>query len=486
MPCVMLLLDYWPFCRTPFLRTSDAATLNIPPRNWKFLLIEKLPFFAMSLAESIVTVHAQKASGAIVSFENVSLSLRLGNVITSYVNYVIKFFYPVELAIFYPLPREIEIGQFFFSALCLMVITGLAIHQIKKRPFLFVGWFWFLGTLVPVIGLVQLSGQAMADRYMYLPMIGLLIASGVLIERMIRQFKPRTTSLAVAGAGLILALILTTSVQAFYWRDTLSLYAHAVTVVEPNPFMECEFASQLQDIGQREEALEHYKIALELSPQYDKAIVGMSEVLMDLGKADQAQELLEKAMGSRPKQVNLLEALGKVLQQRKQFSRAATMFALVTELRPQSVEIWCEYASALFQNGETTKAQQAVERAIAIGPRYTQARIQLSQQLRLLGRYAEALTYAQLAYEHEPRSLPVLLELAEALAANGQWEKAAEKIKLYLRVNANSADALVVLARCEMQLGNPTAAMEHLNGAIKIQPDHAAAQALLKKDQTQP
>src|SRR5207244_1903533 len=232
-PFVMLLLDYWPLRRFEITSRREVATKVWP------LVREKLPLFALVAASAAVTFLAQSHGGAVRTFTDAPVALRLSNALVSYAKYVLRAFWPNDLAVFYPFPGAgIPAWQIIGAALLLIGITAFCVFQRKIRPYLIVGWLWFLGTLVPVIGLVQVGGQTMADRYFYIPSIGLFIAIVFGLADIAERRRVEPWLSAAIAVGFIFVLATLTNAQINRWSDSFTLYKHALAVTTTNDAIE--------------------------------------------------------------------------------------------------------------------------------------------------------------------------------------------------------------------------------------------------------
>jgi protein O-mannosyl-transferase len=265
-PFVLLLWDYWPL-RRMFADGQRSATTEFPPRSFSWLLVEKLPLFAFSAASAVVTIKAQGTGGAMSGPLNTyPFLLRLENAVVSYVRYIGKAIWPTGLAFLYP-HSSFAVWQVVAAFLLLAVITLMVIAS-RHRRYLLVGWLWFLGTLVPVIGLVQVGAQAMADRYAYLPLIGLFIMICWGVSDLAEQRKIATASVATVSLAALLALASVAHRQISYWRSNVTLWAHTVQVTSGNWIAENNLGAALLDDGRMEEAIGHFRAAEAIYP-YD-------------------------------------------------------------------------------------------------------------------------------------------------------------------------------------------------------------------------
>ena len=254
LPCVLLLLDYWP-CAMRTLNPQLSTS-----RCWR-LVTEKIPFFALAAVASVVTFVVQKRGGAVAAGENLPLGARGGNALISYCRYLGKLFWPTDLAVFYPHPGQWPMAKVLLAGGLLLGISGLLLVQRRRFPFLLMGWLWFLGTLVPVIGLVQSGDQAMADRFTYVPSLGVLILAVWGAYELTRRWRCHVIALSVAGSAAIVLCLVLTRQQLGYWQDSEALFRHALEVTENNYIAHCGLGDALVKKGQIDEAISQYQEA---------------------------------------------------------------------------------------------------------------------------------------------------------------------------------------------------------------------------------
>ena len=294
LPFVLLLLDYWPLGRWPQKSPGSAKNSRTQkPRSGVplgRLIWEKIPLLALVVIFSVVTIYAQKEQGALAQLAYIPLPSRLANALVTYVTYMVRMIYPSGLAVFYPHSRDaFPLWQVLGASLTLVFISLLIIRQTSRHPYLLVGWLWYLGTLVPVIGLVQAGEQALADRFTYVPLIGLFIMVAYGMADLGARWRAPRFLLPV-GAGVVLsALMICTWVQVSYWRGSISLYEHTLKVTGGNPLIHGNLGVVLAAQGKLDQAVAHYAEALRLKPDY-------AGVHNDLGLALAAQGKLEQAM----------------------------------------------------------------------------------------------------------------------------------------------------------------------------------------------
>lgn len=376
LPCLLLLLDYWPLER-------DA---------WRKLVLEKTPFFALAIASILVTLAVQQKGGAVSSLDNLPFDLRLANAVVSYPRYIGKIFWPHDLSVLYPHPGSWPWSNVLFAALLLICLSALVVLRRKSQPWLFTGWFWFLGTLVPVIGLVQAGVQSMADRYTYIPSVGLFIALTWGVADWIQKETNRRNILYPAAAMLILCIGLTWR-QERYWRNDETLFRHAETVAakqfpeqpSSNNPLNPALSSGLADIqfylavalsrnGKPEEAVQHYAEVSRLKPAYPGAHENLGIELMKLKRPQEAADQFRREIELHPRQLSALNNLGTILMQQGNPSGALTNFLKASKLNPTNATILFNIGNALVSQHRFKEAQDYYALALKNDPHLSDAR----------------------------------------------------------------------------------------------------------------
>jgi Tfp pilus assembly protein PilF len=333
LPFVLLLLDRWPLERLD----QGNGREHDHTRPWRKLVWEKVPLLALAAVSSIVTYVVQQRSGAVGSLEVYPLGVRIANALVAYVNYVAKMLWPAHLAVFYPHPgTSLPIWQVAGSGLVLVWITLLAIRA-RRRPYLAVGWLWYVLTLVPVIGLVQVGGQAMADRYTYIPLIGLfiIIAWGVPELLALWTTEARRRTLLAASAGIVIAaLAVCTYLQVGYWRDSVTLFDHAVKVTRRNAVAHNNLGVALVERGELGKAVAHYREALRIKPRYVEAHCNLAIAAIKQGRLDEAIAHCWEALRIRPGDADAHNNLGVALAKQGKLHEALAHFSEALRLDP--------------------------------------------------------------------------------------------------------------------------------------------------------
>jgi Flp pilus assembly protein TadD len=419
LPIVLLLLDYWPLGRLQFGQAGlqarkDAASANQKPFPWS-LLWEKVPFFALTAASSIVTIYAQHKGGAMSTVKAVPLTFRFVNALWSYVLYLFKMIWPVNLAVLYPLPPTLTIAQGVIAAAILALISFLVILSAKRHPYFLVGWLWYLGTLVPVIGLVQVGSQSMADRYTYLPSIGIFImlAWGMRIAAGNRSFR-RTTTSAVAIV-LLVACTAVSWMQLGYWKNSLTLFGHASKIIPDNYIAQEALGLALAKSGRLDEAVAHYSESLRIWPEYDRALIGMGNVLVQQGRMDEAATIANKALRVKPGFAEAHFLLGYVLMKRGKNGEALYHYFAGLRSDPENAEIHHIVGVILGAQGELDESIIQFNEALRIKPDYADGHYGLGVALLRRGNVDGSIEQLTEALRLNPDFTQARLSLDEAM-----------------------------------------------------------------------
>jgi protein O-mannosyl-transferase len=338
LPFVLLLLDYWPIARTsPGSPFGDGRQRG----EWGRLFLEKAPLFLLSTASSVVTYLAQSEGGAVVPLDGLSFGVRVANGLVACVLYLFNTLWPTNLTIFYPHPGiSIEPWLVMVSAVFLLGLSGVAMQQASRRPYLLVGWLWYLGTLVPVIGLIQVGDQAMADRYTYIPLIGLFIAMVWGLTAVFESCKVRRIFVAPLVCTVFLALIVGTHRQLRHWQTTTSLFEHSLRVTKNN-YLAYFILSQVKAVnGDLDEAHFHYDKAVEINPGFVAKMHNRTGYYFaEQGQLDVAMSEFEKAIQIFPDYSNAHNNLGVVLAKKAHYDEALAHFAEALRISPGNVKV---------------------------------------------------------------------------------------------------------------------------------------------------
>ncbi|HLX96126.1 MAG TPA: tetratricopeptide repeat protein [Verrucomicrobiae bacterium] len=360
LPFVFLLLDFWP------LRRISIPDFRFP--IFGRLVLEKWPFFVMTVFSCTVTVLAQNHGKAIVPLEHVSLGYRLANIPLAYGLYLLKTIWPARLAVLYPLPEGIS-GLEVTTCVMVLIPLSVTVWLMRKRsPYLLVGWLWFLGTLVPVIGLVEVGSQALADRYTYFPLVGIFIAVVFGLRDWVNHLQFPQSTMAVVFVPVLAGCIMVTEVQLTYWRNTMTLFAHAIAVTENNTIAHLGIAHELQGEGKLNEALAEYRVAERLSPNILYTHYTIGGLLADMNEPDKALAEYNQAAQIDPNVSAVHDSAGIVLVQLGHYAEAFGEFKKAAQLDPS--DPWPHYymAKALAGQGRDVAAVAEFREALRIAP----------------------------------------------------------------------------------------------------------------------
>ncbi len=470
LPAVLWLLDYWPLCRAE--RTSRIA-----------LAMEKIPFCVLSVAIAIVTVAMQRDSGAFTL--HLPLGARAGNAAVSVVRYVAKFFWPSDLAIIYPHPGWWPAWQVLGAVLLIVAVTAGAWWQRRQRPWLVVGWLWFLVMLLPSIGLVQVGPQAMADRYTYLATLGIELALLWTLRDWTSQNRWRWI-LASLGVVALAGGAARTWQQEALWRDPLTLYRHATAVTVQNDVAHAYLGYTLLGLHRLDEAAREAQLAGQIAPRNTVAHYTLALVRSQQGQLDAARTEFRATLEIDPNDVDAAYQLGALLAGQGKLTEAAPYLQIVARNQPGFVASQLALATVALQHGQPEAARAKCRIVFALEPNQPGALYLAGESFAQQGLTEAALATFQELLRQQPRHAAGQAGMGRLLLDAGQIETAAEHFRAALAADPNAAGALYGLARAEEQLGAATEAAAHYERAATLAPDdplivHAWAQTLARQ-----
>jgi Flp pilus assembly protein TadD len=399
MPFVLLLLDWWPLQRT----------FNLG------LFLEKIPFFALSIISCVVTFIVQQKGGAVETFERFSLTGRVENAFVSYARYLGKTFWPEPLAVPYP-SGHWELSVVIYSVALLAGVSALAVLFARRFPFVFTGWFWFAGTLVPVIGLVQVGVQSMADRYAYVPLIGLFIVIAWGAHAVALDYRVPKPWIIFLAATILILCASRTREQLGYWRNSETLFSHTLAVTKNNYVAYNNLGTCLSIEGNVPAAVVCFQKALQIKPDNADTLYNLGNALMKLGDTGGAIADYHRALQFDSTRADLLNNLGLALMSQKQIAEATTNFESALELDPDSAEAHNNLATVLFIQRRFAEAAQHYRAALRLTPDDPQIHANLGDTLVRLGQPAEAVQNYQTALRLNPNDTRTMAKL-QALGA---------------------------------------------------------------------
>jgi protein O-mannosyl-transferase len=480
LPFVLLLLDYWPLGRKAGGRRQKAETgmghvesdatgaAQGQTMSWLRLVREKIPFFVLAAASSLITVMAHHALRMLDSVSKLPLDTRVENALVSYGRYLGKTFWPSRLAVFYPLPVAWPLWEVVTCGLLLLVISGLAFGTVRSRPWLLVGWFWFLGVLVPFSGLVQAGAQAMADRFMYVPAIGIFVAVIWGLHGLVTSGRYQRLLLSVAASAAIVLCLALTRQQLGYWQDSEALFRHELEVAADNDLAHYNLGTALGAKGQIDEAIRQLQTAIRLKPDHVNAHNNLGNALLVKGQINEAIRQFQEALRLKPDYADPHHNLGIGLDKKGQSDEAIRQYQEAIRLKPDYAEARNNLGSALLNKGQIDAAIREFQEAVRIKPEYADAHYNLGVGLHKKGRVDAAITQYQAAIRLNPDSAETHNNLGIALNQQGHTDEAVRQFQEALRLKPEYADARknmdIVLAASAGSSKQPAAATNRQAG----------------------
>ncbi len=433
-PFVMLLLDYWPLER-------------FHPRRAGRLLAEKIPFFALAAATSLVAFMTQQHAGSVITAESLPLGARGANALVSGCRYLGKLFWPADLAVFYPHPGHWPLTTVLLAGGLLLGLSGLLLVQRQRFPFLLIGWLWFLGTLVPVIGLVQVGALSMADRYTYLPLIGVLILLVWGAYELTRGWPCAAMTCSVAGAVAILLCLALTRQQLGHWQNSETLFRHALKVTQDNSLAHNNLAAVLVKQGQVDEAIGHYQEAIRLQPDYADAHYNLGNARLRKGQWDDAIRQYQQVLRRQPDYAEAHNNLGLALVGKGQAADAIIHYREAVRRQPDYAEAHSNLGFALGRLGQMDEAIRQFQEVIRLKADNADTHYYLGNAFGRQGRMDEAIRQFQETLRRKPDYAEAHYNLGLALGKQGQTAAAIRQYEEALRLKPDYPSARDHLAR---------------------------------------
>ena len=435
LPFVLLLVDVWPLDR---LRPSGNL-------EWKRLILEKVPFVALAAASTIITFLAQLHGGAVVELGRIPLGVRMSNALVSYAAYIVKMIWPSGLTIFYPYPPEIPLWQPIAGTLVLIAGTAAAFRLARRYPFVPVGWLWYVVTLLPVIGIVQVGRQALADRYTYVPFIGLFIIIAWGVPALLERWPLRRVALPAVAGAIVVACAITARAQVGHWENSSTLWQHALDVTANNDRAENGIGVLLENQGRMAEAEPHFAKAIRIDPTFAAAHHNLGATLASQGRIDDA----------------------------------IVQFREAIRFGPEFAVAHYDLGVALAMQGHLDEAMEQYRAAIAIQPDLPEAHGNLGGVLASKGLLDEGMAEYREALRLKPSLAEVHGNLARALAAKGRLPEALEEYSESLRLKPQQADVLYNRGFAYATMGKVDLAIADFTESVSVKPDFDAAHMAL-------
>jgi len=472
LPFVLLLLDYWPLGRLASPE-SERTFYGLHPPAIHRVVLEKIPLFALTALSCLITLQAQQHSGAIQSLVTVSFLDRLGNALLAYNAYIFKMFWPSGLAVFYPWPENILVISVVLSTAFLLIITFTAIKYIESKPYLVVGWLWYLGTLVPVIGLVQVGFQAMADRYTYIPLIGLFIIVIWGAADLSRRFEAPGFLLPLLAVLAGSVLLMATHRQTGHWQNSITVFRHARQVTERNFIANNNLGVALHQLGDIDGAIARYLEALQFKPDYAEAHSNLGVVLQKKGRVAEAISHYREAIRITPSYSMALNNWGTALESQGRHDEAIAKFRQALVYQPTNVSACYNMGKVLQHIGQTDLAISYFSKALSIDPDRIEALDGMGRVLIAQGRPAEAIDYYSKTLRLRPDSAEAHNNMGVAFKSRGDLDQAMEHYAKAIQIDPGYVEAHNNLGAAYLEQEDLEKALASFRTAVRVRSDHA-------------
>jgi len=450
LPCVLLLLDYWPLGRIKIAQSTGPPTADSEERGQLsigatkslfFLVLEKIPFFILAAASSVVTFIVQKSGGAVAKMQVFPLNVRIANALVSYISYIAKMFWPARLAVFYPHPRAtLPTWQVLIATVFLLCISALVIWKGRRRRYLVVGWLWYIGTLVPVTGLVQVGEQAMADRYSYVPLTGLFIIVAWSARELLLKWQYRKIVCALLASMVVAAMMICTWLQLGHWRNSTTLFARALKVTSNKHVAHNNLGIALAEQNNIKQAMEHFTATLKIKPNDIDAHLNLAKALTKQNKTEQAIEHCNQVLRLQPDNAIAHNFLGLALAEQGKATQAIAVYRRGLGFNPADAILHSNLGRALLQQGRLDEAVSEFQTALELSPD-SKTHSNLGVALAFKGEFDEAIKHYGEAIRLEPENAKAHYILANALMAQGRFEEAVSQYRETLRIDPQHTKA---------------------------------------------
>ena len=481
LPFVLLLLDYWPLGRHQLSpsgmnpKSPISKSINPSARRSKalYLVREKAPFFALCAVSIVLTIFAAGKGEAIGTLGDYRLDMRAANALVSYVSYIGKMIWPSHLSIFYPYQEMLPLWKVVGAGLLLIVVSVLVIRVVRKLPYLAVGWFWYIGTLVPVIGLVQVGMQAMADRFTYVPLIGLFIMITWGVTDILGGWRYRRVVLSISAGILLSILMIVTRVQVQRWQNSITLFQHSLEVTEDNYLSHTILGVALSGQGKTQEAIDHFREALRIKPDFLGAHYSLGAALEREGKDQEAMEHYVGALRIKPDRPEAHHNLGVLFLRQGKNREAIDHFREALRIKPDYPDAHNNLGTVLRRQGRNQEAIHHFSEALRIEPNYPEAHNNLGAAFEDLGKNQEAMDHYVEALRIKPDSAVVHNNLGVLLFRQGKNREAIAHFNEALRNKPDYVSAYNNLGNALGRQGKIKEAIAQFNKALQIKPDDA-------------
>ena len=477
LPFVLLLLDFWPLSRSKFGRTEKANSGE--KASVRYLVLEKISFFFIILIFCVVTFITQQKGGAVKTLEEFPINLRIANVLVSYIAYIGKMIWPNNLAAIYPHPESLPLWQAAGSGLLLLFISILAVKILRNYPYFLVGWLWYIGTLVPVIGLVVIGPHGMADRYTYVPLVGLFIIVAWGIPDLVARWRYRKYFFIISSCLILFILSMLTFIQISYWKNSFSLFNRALEVTDNNHRAYCGMGIELVNQGKLADAIAHYKESIRIKPDYALTHNNLGVAYKKIGETKTAIYHINEALKIQPDYPKAHNNLGLIMMEQGNLAKAIWHFQKSIEIEALNPKAHCYLAAVLMEQGNISEAVSHLHKALNIKPDYADAHLNLAKAFIKQNKSALAISHLEKALGDRPDDMEILYTLGVTLVRLGMSGEAVPHFQRISKLKPD-AEAHNNLGVALLNFGNVKEAIHHFSEALRLDPSYETAVDNLK------
>jgi tetratricopeptide (TPR) repeat protein len=430
LPFLLVLLDYWPLRR---FELAPGDPINSQHRRFNFgLIYEKIPLFFLSALSSIVTYIAQESSGAVNSLAVIPFHIRIANATVSYVSYIGKMIWPHHLAVFYPYPEAIELWKVAGAGVLLGIISVAVCRMVRTKPYFAVGWFWYIGTLVPVIGIVQVGVQKMADRYTYVSLIGLFIIIAWGVSDILDKWRYKRIILAGSTIVVLSAFTIYTWFQIKNWQNSITLFEHALNVTVDNSVAHINLGEALAGQGKTEDAIRHYNEALRIKPNLAAPLLNLGVALREKGEIDEAVKHFSRILRFKSDCVEAYYELAETLKKKGDVDGAVKYYLDAIRIKPDQARLYNNLGAILADKNKPGQAREYFYKALEVDPNYAGAYYNLGKISANQGQIQDAILNYRNAFRLDPDMTEALYHLSWILACceSEKYRNGVEAVKL--------------------------------------------------------
>ena len=479
LPFVLLLLDFWPLKRLKFGQLQEYSheeprgqARKMQSNDVSKLIVEKIPFFVFALGSVWLSIASTQHINNMIALNTVPMTLRIGNALVSYVSYIGKMIWPFKLAVYYPHPESIPLWQVTGAGLLLAAATGLFLFLINRKPYLAVGWFWYLGTLVPVIGIVQ-GGvwPEMADRWAYVPLIGLFVLIAWVVPDSLKKWQFAKPMMAITAIAVIVSLFFITKSQLQHWKNSKTLFEHALKVTTENTVAHNNLGNALLQESKIEKALEHFRAALRIEPKHAGANNNVGNALMKLGRVEEAIDHYLESIKIDPLTPEIHNNLAIALNEQERKEESILHLREALRLKPNYADAYNNLGAVYRKKGQIQKAAKCYLEAIRLRPDISQPYNNLGLLLQHEGKLKEAIYYFRHALNKNPDFVAAENNLKSARAALEDFNEAVAQIQSQINRSPEDAELYLKLGDLYKEHVELDDALKQYQKALLIRPE---------------